>query len=425
MQRLKKTQELVGWVNDLLGFDYSGVDELVDGVALVQVFHALYPSAVQLARVNLTAESPHQFEHNFKILQQVFAKVNIDKEFVLSNVLEKKKQELYHLVTWVHGHYLEVMQSRGLANLDYDASGERVKAAAQKKSRGRTADDTSDASGSVASSNTFGSSCVSGKSSSTNYTSSYNKQRAAKYGFSKRALKKEFPVPIPSTPDTPLASTTTSFVSVPSMPEPPAPETISEAEACEVLYAGCLALLATTAVKAPVIMVYSMGTEGQMKPCHRKRKQQHTTRTPRKPPSVKLHPTRRNNMTQADYVTSKGLIPIGFNFLDPTTWSGGSVCKKLVVSAWTQGVHGQGAYDSLDQLNVPPTVSPSVFHVNNFSPHTPATTTHSVSNINASSLFPSFPLNSGSIASEDDFPSVETEPTEAEQIGLDRNPSVE
>eukprot|EP01064_Diplonema_japonicum_P000032 TRINITY_DN10001_c2_g1_i1.p1 TRINITY_DN10001_c2_g1~~TRINITY_DN10001_c2_g1_i1.p1 ORF type:complete len:433 (+),score=99.97 TRINITY_DN10001_c2_g1_i1:45-1343(+) len=418
MQRQKKTQELVGWVNDLLGLSYTDVNDMHDGIAMVQVFHALYPSAVSLARVNLAAESPNQFEHNFKILQQIFSKVNIDKEFVLSDVIAKKKQELYHLVSWVHKHYADVLKTRGVNSVDYDADGERKKAkrCAFKRHRG---DDASDASGSVTSSNTFNSSCISGRSSSTNYTSSYNKQRVAKYssfGTKKEFLtKKELPPPVPSTPDTPLATSTSSAAVsissaspptanlVPEVSEPVPPVLVAFPE--NILVAGCLTLLVTTAVKAPVFMVYSMS----QRPCHRRRKQTKKTKM-QAPPTAKLHPTKRQVMTQADYVPAKGLIPIGFNFLDPTTWSGGSVCKKLAVTKWEAGVNG-GKYDSLDQLIVPPSVSPSVFNMNTFnSPYTPATTAQSL-NTNATSLFPSFPLKSyGSNTSEDDFPTEPTDP---------------
>eukprot|EP00659_Diplonema_papillatum_P012378 gene12378-19145_t len=185
MQRAKITGELVGWVNELLSFEYKNLSDLSNGVAVVQVFHSLYPCCGGLSRVNLQPETRNHHEQNFKILQQQLQKAEVDKEFVLANVIEPKKQDLFHLMIWVRKHYEEQLAKRGVDKLDYDAVGERAKAFRKAMrvnclDKSRFCSETTSESGSLSSSMTRGSSCISGRSTSTYYTASYNRKRAAK-----------------------------------------------------------------------------------------------------------------------------------------------------------------------------------------------------------------------------------------------------
>eukprot|EP00754_Rhynchopus_humris_P021716 Rhum_TRINITY_DN14756_c31_g1::Rhum_TRINITY_DN14756_c31_g1_i1::g.114964::m.114964/K10436/MAPRE; microtubule-associated protein, RP/EB family len=202
MQRQKVTRELLAYVSTTLSLDCSDLSELRSGAALVQLVHSLHPASFDLARATLRPTSAFQREKNFKLLQEALEKAGVDHEFSIRDVLDEKKPELYHLLVWACAHHRAAVAAAAAADDDgdeaaaYDAAAERQKVAALHSRRRAAAalrrsgvvgvgDDGggSDLSGSI------GSSCISGRSSSTNYLSSYNKSRAARFPVADRGRR--------------------------------------------------------------------------------------------------------------------------------------------------------------------------------------------------------------------------------------------
>ena len=425
MQRAKVTMDLLKWVNELLNFDYNQITDLNNGVALVQIFHVLHPESVNMSRTYIEADSIHQKAQNFKILQQTLQKLQIDKEFVLANVIEKRRQDLFHLAQWTRQYFIDKMRERGEteASLGYNATEERSKATVSRKnvrSKKHAFDNDSDAS----SANTFGSSCISGRSSSTNYTSSYNRNRAARNyqppgmtGFPRppvpvaRCGEKVFDGTKPIRVE-PAPSSTPSEKPIPTAPPPSRTVVISNVKPLlsvdsnqtgisyyqTLIAVSALSLISYTAVRAPILIVvngmhYSpTASEVDKESPHRTREKGEgikngkslNVRLPfRLRRKMNLGVRKRSTLAPQDIVPSKGLLPIVFNFLDPTTWSN-EVCK-VPVDRWEAEL-------CLHNFLDPPAFSPSVTNFRNLQsvPATPATNpTPSADHI---SLFPRFPL---------------------------------
>ena len=207
MQRQKVTRELLSYVSSTLSLDCSELSELRTGAALVQLAHSLHPASFDLARTTLRPTSAFQREKNFKLLQEALEKAGVDHEFSIRDVLDEKKPELYHLLVWACAHHRATVAAAAAAAAEddggggggdaaYDAVAERQKvvalhgrrraAAALRRSGAVGVGDDgggSDLSGSI------GSSCISGRSSSTNYLSSYNKSRAARFPVADRGRR--------------------------------------------------------------------------------------------------------------------------------------------------------------------------------------------------------------------------------------------
>eukprot|EP00755_Sulcionema_specki_P031787 Sspe_Gene.97351::Locus_70960_Transcript_2_2_Confidence_0.667_Length_1366::g.97351::m.97351/K10436/MAPRE; microtubule-associated protein, RP/EB family len=187
MQRVKQTNDLLVWVGTILETpEIPSLDRLRSGAELVQIFHMLYPT-FSLARVNFQAETKQHYEQNFKILQQVFHRNGVVKEFDIANILDHRKTDMFYFLTWTRVHFMDRVSR---IPVGYNPRLEREHAIEVRRARlSRRIEDSSasESAGSLSS--------VSGRSSSTNYLSSYNRRRAETWGLEKPRRPGSRPLP--------------------------------------------------------------------------------------------------------------------------------------------------------------------------------------------------------------------------------------
>ena len=89
--------ELLRWINGFLHLNYTKVEQVCSGnflaqvagtksyigVAYCQLLDALFPGKVPLSKVNFEAKTEWEYAKNFKIVQEVFDKIGIEKVFLL------------------------------------------------------------------------------------------------------------------------------------------------------------------------------------------------------------------------------------------------------------------------------------------------------------------------------------------------------
>ncbi|PVI02890.1 hypothetical protein DM02DRAFT_612539 [Periconia macrospinosa] len=85
-------QELVAWLNNLLQLNITKVEQCGTGAALCQVFDSIFYD-VPMARVKFDANTEYAYLQNFKILQNVFAKHQIDKPIPVTSLVKCKMQD--------------------------------------------------------------------------------------------------------------------------------------------------------------------------------------------------------------------------------------------------------------------------------------------------------------------------------------------
>ena len=70
---------MLAWVNDCLDSQLAKIEEMCSGAAYCQFMDMLFPGSISLKKVKFGTNLEHEFIQNFKILQNSFKKMNVDK----------------------------------------------------------------------------------------------------------------------------------------------------------------------------------------------------------------------------------------------------------------------------------------------------------------------------------------------------------
>lgn len=92
-------QELVSWLNSLLQLNITKVEQCGTGAALCQVFDSIYMD-VPMSRVKFNVNSEYAYVQNFKVLQNTFAKHQIDKPIPVEALIKCKMQDNLEFLQW-------------------------------------------------------------------------------------------------------------------------------------------------------------------------------------------------------------------------------------------------------------------------------------------------------------------------------------
>lgn len=116
--------ELLRWINDFLGFEYTKVEQVCTGVAFCQFTDALFPGKFPLHKVNFNAKTEVEFIRNFKILQESWDRLGVVKAIDIPKLVKGKYQDNLEFCQWMK-RYFDIHYAEGTP---YDAV-ERRKAA--------------------------------------------------------------------------------------------------------------------------------------------------------------------------------------------------------------------------------------------------------------------------------------------------------
>jgi len=119
--------ELLNWLNDLLKLDYTKVEQTCTGAAHCQIMDAIYPGKVPLSKVNFNAKHEYEWVNNFKVLQNAFDKLQIEKFIDVAKLTKGKYQDNLEFLQWIK-RYFDLNYSGG----EYNAVERRAQAASGK-----------------------------------------------------------------------------------------------------------------------------------------------------------------------------------------------------------------------------------------------------------------------------------------------------
>eukprot|EP01112_Ceratiomyxa_fruticulosa_P004659 TRINITY_DN151_c0_g2_i1.p1 TRINITY_DN151_c0_g2~~TRINITY_DN151_c0_g2_i1.p1 ORF type:complete len:283 (+),score=85.87 TRINITY_DN151_c0_g2_i1:167-1015(+) len=97
--------ELLNWLNDLLQLGYTKVEQTCSGAAHCQVMDAVYPGKVPLHKVNFNAKFDYEYVKNYKVLQDVFTKLGVDKYIDVQKLIKGKYQDNLEFLQWMKKYY--------------------------------------------------------------------------------------------------------------------------------------------------------------------------------------------------------------------------------------------------------------------------------------------------------------------------------
>ncbi|KAL3671001.1 hypothetical protein V7S43_004185 [Phytophthora oleae] len=96
--------ELLAWLNELCATELTRVEQARSALAC-QVLDALYPGEIPISRVDWSATQPYECMHNYKLLQQSFSALKINKQIPVDKLVRGKYQDKLEFLQWLKAFY--------------------------------------------------------------------------------------------------------------------------------------------------------------------------------------------------------------------------------------------------------------------------------------------------------------------------------
>ncbi|KAB8268393.1 calponin homology domain-containing protein [Aspergillus minisclerotigenes] len=126
-------QELLAWLNNLLQLNLTKVEQCGTGAALCQVFDSIFMD-VPMSRVKFNVNAEYGYLQNFKVLQNVFARHQVDKPIPVQQLTKCRMQDNLEFLQWTKRYW-----DQHFPGGDYDAVARRKASGAPPAAAGSRA----------------------------------------------------------------------------------------------------------------------------------------------------------------------------------------------------------------------------------------------------------------------------------------------
>lgn len=127
--------ELLRWINELTGLNYSKIEQTASGIFACHVFDALFPGSVRMEKVKYDAKHQYEYVHNYKVLQAALNRNGMKKQIEVEKLIKGKYQDNLEFMQWIKAFYDSHASEDAL---DYDGRARREEILAKTGTR-RTA----------------------------------------------------------------------------------------------------------------------------------------------------------------------------------------------------------------------------------------------------------------------------------------------
>lgn len=111
--------ELINWINELLGFSYTKVEQCGSGAAYAQIIDSIFLN-VPLMKIKFDAKHDYEYINNYKVLQETFKRNRIDKPIPVDRLIRCKMQDNLEFLQWLKRYW-----DQNFSGEHYDAEARR------------------------------------------------------------------------------------------------------------------------------------------------------------------------------------------------------------------------------------------------------------------------------------------------------------